>query len=282
VNRAIVRCHRAGIVTSATLMATGAQFDEAVPLAATMPNLSVGCHVVLVDGEPLLPPDEVRSLLVPGSNRFHNTIGEMLKALLGGGFRATEIEAEATAQFAKLRAAGISISHFDAHKHAHMFPAILRPLLRAAAAQGITAVRNPFEAAGMVGWIEAAGNRKLALRKAQTTVLRGLFRRQWLALVRAAGLATTDGSLGVAATGALDEARLRQMLDRMPEGTWELVCHPGYNDAELQTIRTRLRESREIELGALTALTPDELRTRYGIELASFTAISQAQRAVTI
>jgi len=154
VNRAIIACHERGIVSSTTLMATGARFDEAVALASQMPRLSVGCHVVLVDGSPLLPPSKVRSLLAPGTERFYHSIGEVLQAVALGRFRAEEVEAEASAQFAYLKSAGVSISHFDAHKHTHMFPSILKPLLRAAAAHEIRAVRNPFEAPGGVSFRE--------------------------------------------------------------------------------------------------------------------------------
>jgi len=270
VNRAIVACHEHGIVSSATLMATGSCFDEAVALGSALPELSVGCHVVLVDGEPLLPPSEVRSLLAPGTSRFYHSIGEVLAAVARGRFRPAEIEAEATAQMAKLRGAGVAISHFDAHKHTHMFPSILEPLLKAAKTQGIAAVRNPFEAPGAVSLREAAGNSTLLLRKAETTVLRAALRGRWLRAVQAAGLATTDGSLGVAATGTLDAARLRAMLRNMPAGTWELVCHPGYNDRELAKIRTKLRESREVEMAALQSITREELRNEYGAELTGF------------
>src|ERR1700682_100189 len=149
VNRAIVACHERGIVSSATIMPTGACFDEAVALAAQMPRLSVGCHIVLVDGEPLLPPNEVRSLLAPGTNRFYHSISEVLRAVARGCFKAEEVEAEAWAQFARLQRSDVDVSHFDAHKHTHMFPSILKPLLRAASAHGIAAVRNPFEAPGV-------------------------------------------------------------------------------------------------------------------------------------
>jgi predicted glycoside hydrolase/deacetylase ChbG (UPF0249 family) len=270
VNRAIVACHRGGIVSSATLMATGACFDEAVAMAAQMPQLSVGCHVVLVDGEPLLPANEVRSLLAPGTSRFYHSIGEVLRAVAGGRFRAEEVEAEAEAQFARLQASKVEVSHFDTHKHTHMFPSLLRPLLRSASAHGITAVRNPFEAPGVIGWREARGNKTLLVRKAETALLRTVLYRRWLRTVRAAGFATTDGSLGVAVTGTLDETRLRAMLRRMPPGTWELVCHPGYNDGELAAVRTRLRESREVEMRALLAITAGELSEEYGAELVPF------------
>jgi predicted glycoside hydrolase/deacetylase ChbG (UPF0249 family) len=270
VNRAIVECHERGIVTSATLMATGACFDEAVAVAAAIPDLSVGCHVVLVDGEPLLPASEVRSLLAPGTSRFYHSIGEVLGAVLRGRFNASEVEAEAEAQFARLRSANVDVSHFDAHKHTHMFPSILKPLLGAASALGVRAVRNPFEAPGVVGLSEAFADRTLLVRKTETTLLRGLLRERWLKLVREAGFNTTDGSLGVAATGTLDARRLRAMLMRMPPGTWELVCHPGYNDPDLARVRTKLRESREVEMAALQSISAQELRRDFGVKLMPF------------
>jgi predicted glycoside hydrolase/deacetylase ChbG (UPF0249 family) len=270
VNRAIFACHERGIVSSATLMATGARFDEAVALAARMPRLSVGCHIVLVDGKPLLPPSKVRSLLAPGTDRFYHSIGEILWAVARGRFRAEEVEAEAWAQFARLQRENLDVSHFDAHKHVHMFPSILKPLLRAASAHSITAVRNPFEVPGVVTFREARSNKNLFIRKTETTLLRTMLHRRWLKTVHAAGFATTDGSLGVATTGALNGTSLRAMLKQMPQGTWELVCHPGYNDLELAAVRTKLRESREVEMTALLGITVDELLEQYGAELVPF------------
>jgi len=278
VNRAIAACHQQGIVSSATLMATGAALAEAATLSAELPRMSVGCHVVLVDGEPILPAGEVRSLLAPGASRFYNSIGEVLRAVALGRFRSEEVEAEAGAQMARLRQAGVALSHFDSHKHTHMFPSILRPLLRAAASHGIRALRNPFEAPGVVGFAEAIGTPALLVRKSQTMLLRALLRGRWLRAVREAGFATTDGSLGVTNTGWLDERTLRGMLGRMPEGTWELVCHPGYNDGELAQVRTRLRESRQVEMQALTAVTQAELRSRYGMVLDSFGELAAASK----
>jgi predicted glycoside hydrolase/deacetylase ChbG (UPF0249 family) len=65
---------------------------------------------------------------------------------------------------------------------------------------------------------------------------------------------TTDGCVGVAATGTLNETTLRALLDRVPDGTFELVCHPAYMDNELMATRTRLQQSRQVELAALQAL----------------------------
>lgn len=251
VNRAIGECHRHGIVTSATLMAGGAAFDDAVALARSLPTLSVGCHVVLVDGAPQLALSQVRSLLMPGTDRFYGTISQFARAAIAGRLRSEEIEAEATAQFDRLRQAGIAISHFDAHKHAQIFPAVLAPLLRAAKSAGIPAVRSPFERAFAMPPGAIFSNGKLAVRWAEVVALRA-FRGKFIRLVRDSGLQAPDGSIGVAMTGQLSPPVLTDMLERLPQGTWELVCHPGYNDSELAAVRTRLRESRVLELQLLS------------------------------
>lgn len=270
VNRSITECHERGIVTSATLMATGARFDQAVALAAQMPQLSVGCHIVLVDGEPVLPPDQVRSLLAPGTNRFYYGISDVVRALMRGQFKAEEIEAEASAQIAKLQSSGVRISHFDSHKHTHMFPPILRPLMRAAAAHNVKALRNAFEAPGVLQLREACANSGLLLRKTGLGVLRACLYWQWSQIVREAGFSTPEGCVGMASTGSLTAEGLRSILQRMPEGTWELVCHPGYNDSELDGVRTRLRASREVEMNALLGLTREQLRNEFGVEAIGF------------
>jgi hopanoid biosynthesis associated protein HpnK len=281
VNRAIAECYQHGIVTSATLMATGARFAEAVSLAAQMPALGVGCHIVLVDGEPVLPPSEVRSLLEPGTGRFYHGIGDVVRALVRRQFKAEEIEAEAGAQLSRLQSAGVPISHFDSHKHTHMFPPILKPLLRAAAAHGIRAVRNAFEAPGVLQLREACANSGLLLRKTGLGVLRASLYRPWSEAVNQAGFATPDGCVGMASTGSLTAEALQSILQRMPEGTWELVSHPGYNDRELDGVRTRLRASRDVERNALMDITRERLCEEFGVELVNFTALRQAQRTAT-
>jgi predicted glycoside hydrolase/deacetylase ChbG (UPF0249 family) len=60
----------------------------------------------------------------------------------------------------------------------------------------------------------------------------------------------------------------------MQDGLWELVSHPGYNDAQLATINTRLRASRETEMQALTADRTREALERNGIQFISFQQLS--------
>lgn len=177
--------------------------------------------------------------------------------------------AEALAQMRKLQGAGVALTHFDTHKHTHMFPSVLRPLLRAARECGIRAVRNPFAPLQALAFAHLMRRPKLWIRSSQMRVLQGFAARFHLQ-VAAAGLRTTDGSLGVLVTGTLDETLFNAILGSIPEGTWEFVCHPGYNDSDLDRVKTRLRSSRESELRVLTSPTARSLLQRHGIELISY------------
>ena len=249
VNRAIAELHAAGAVTSATLMARASAASEAIEIARSTPTLGVGCHIVLVDGTPVLPPDRIASLIDARSGHFHGTLSAFLPRLLTGRIDSSEIEAEATAQIALLQNRGLDLTHIDTHKHTHMFPAVLRAVLRAARAAGINRIRNPFEPA----WASRATARASLMRVAEIAVLRRL-RPVCLRIVADAGFATTDGTVAMAATGVLDAATLASLIGRLAPGTWELVTHPGYNDADLDRVRTRLRASRDQERQALATL----------------------------
>jgi predicted glycoside hydrolase/deacetylase ChbG (UPF0249 family) len=271
VNRSVVELQEAGALTSATLMATANAFREAVATTSEYPQLGVGCHVVLVDGRPALPPGEIPGLTAD-SGAFRPSLGPFIRDLMRGKISEAEIEAEAAAQIRHLQAAGIRITHVDTHKHTHMFVRVLRPLLRAAQACGVCAIRNPFEPE----WATSAAPNASAGRRWQVRLLRAR-RRAFFRLVGEAGLATTDGAIGVLATGILDTRILRQMLSLMPPGTWELVCHPGYVDAALDGVRTRLRESRAMEHDALLGVIPSYLQAHPEINLTNFGHLSALQ-----
>jgi predicted glycoside hydrolase/deacetylase ChbG (UPF0249 family) len=221
--------------------------------------------VVLVDGEPVLGAQNLPTLVDSRTGCFYPTLGAFLARFFAGRICSSEIEAETAAQIALLQERGLRLTHIDTHKHAHMFPAVLRPVLKAAKAAGIRAVRNPFEpdwsrrAAHGAGWLRRAEVRWLRL-------LEPAFRR----IVAEEGFTTTDGAIGVLATGCLDAGALQSLLAKLPEGTWELVAHPGYNDAGLAQVRTRLRASRETERKALHAIRPEN-----GIELIDFSRLNK-------
>jgi hopanoid biosynthesis associated protein HpnK len=249
VNRAIVELHRESLVTSTTLMARAAATEEAIEIGRSTPSLGVGCHVALVDGEPMLQAARIPTLADRQTGQFQTTPGRFLARLLTGRIRSSEIEAEVAAQIAHLQDRGLCLTHIDAHKHMHMFPAVLRPMLRAAKAAGIRAVRNPFEPS----WSQFATHLSPWIRRMEVRLLRRLepaFRR----IVAEEGFTTTDGAIGVLATGTLDEAAISSLLRALPEGTFELVTHPGYNDPDLARAHTRLLAAREVERKALHAV----------------------------
>ena len=271
VNRAIVEAHARGIVTSSTLMANGRAFDDAVRLANTVPRLSVGCHVVLIDGEPVVNAELLPSIASTpsGSARFRDGLKSFAVRALAGRLDPGEIEAEVSAQIHKLQAAGINVSHVDTHKHTHLFPGVLRPLLRAARICGVCAVRNPFGPRRPLKSAELLTRPTLWARYAEVRLLRTLATKFRDAAKRE-NMFTPDGTLGIVVTGALDETLFRSIAEIIPEGTWEFVCHPGYNDEDLKAAKTRLRQSRETELRVLTLPGTRELLLNRGIELISY------------
>jgi hopanoid biosynthesis associated protein HpnK len=278
INRAIVEAHTRGIVTSSTLMASGRAFEEAVRLAAATPTLSVGCHVVLIDGEPVLDAERLPSLTTAHSSgpRFRDGIKSFAARALAGRLNPVEIEAEASAQIRKLQSAGVSVSHVDTHKHTHLFPAVLRPLLRAARACGVHAIRNPFGPRRPLKSSTLLTRPGLWARYAEVRILRTLAARFRDAAKRE-GVVTPDGTLGIVVTGALDEELFRGIAAIIPEGTWEFVCHPGYNDDDLKSAQTRLRQSRETELRVLTMPEARELLSSQAIGLISYRDLTPAK-----
>ena len=268
VNRSVVELQEAGALTSATLMATGEGFKSATAEASTHTGLGVGCHIVLVDGQPVLPPTKIRGL-AGNSGGFRPTLGVFVRDLMRAKVPEDEIEAEATAQIRRLQSAGVHVTHVDTHKHTHMFVRVLRPVLRAARKCAVGAIRNPFEPE----WALVATPRASSARLWQVRLLRARL-QAFLRLVEEAGLATTDGAIGVLATGTLESKTLTRLLEAMPEGTWELVCHPGYIDAALDGVRTRLRESRAIEHAALLDVIPSYVNGHPEVRLTHFGQLS--------
>jgi predicted glycoside hydrolase/deacetylase ChbG (UPF0249 family) len=253
INRAIAELHQARALTSATLMATGPALDDAVSISHANPTLGIGCHIVLTDGAPVSSPSDIPTLIDADGKNFRPSLPDFIQALLRGVIRESDIEREALAQVQKLQRAGIKLTHLDTHKHTHLFPAVTRPLLRVAEHCSVRAIRNPFEQS----WSLALGHGN-CIRRLQVKILGSLhskFNRH--PEILHSRVLTTDGTIGISATGHLDAATLSQILHALPEeGTFELCCHPGYNDKDLDSVTTRLRTHRDVERRALLTEIP--------------------------
>ncbi|MDE3106191.1 MAG: ChbG/HpnK family deacetylase, partial [Acidobacteriota bacterium] len=247
VNQAVAELHDAGVLTSTTLMATGGALHDAVRLLHERPHLGVGCHLVFTDGVPLSPPEAIPSLIGPDQRSLRPRLLDFAAAVLLGRIHEDDLFHEACAQLQHLQHLGIHLTHVDTHKHTHCFPVVARAVLRAALHCGVAAVRHPFEPEWSARLSPAASLRRVQI--AALNRLQPAFQRE---LQAAPGVRTTQGTIGISATGSLDAATLHDILQALPNhGTFELCCHPGYNDAELDTIVTRLRQSREVERLAL-------------------------------
>ncbi len=253
VNEGIIEARTRGILRSATLMANGPAFDHAAALAREHQELDVGCHLMLVRGA---------ALTLPGG-KLPDSVPQLL-GRLATSLAADLIEQEFAAQIDKLHQAGIEPTHLDTHKHTHLAPPVLKALLRVARRFDIPWVRRPFDLP-----LTAARGAGSPRTRAVQWCLRPLARRFARSIERH-GCRATDHFAGFQMTGAFEARQLIALIRELPDGLTEFMCHPGRVTDDLRRLPTRLRESREQELRALTDPRVWEAAERAGVELASF------------
>jgi chitin disaccharide deacetylase len=248
INQAIVRSHREGVLTSATLMANAAAFDDAAELARQCPTLGVGCHFVLIGGKSVANPSEIPSLASP-DGRLPQSLPAFVAAVSSGSIKPGDIARELRAQIAKIRAAGIEPTHIDSHKHTHAHPRAFRAIALTAKELGITKIRNPYERLHD-SWTtmregKAYSNQIFAAAAASLSA------RPFRRILREYSLKAPDNFLGLAVTGRIDPVVLREMVRNLPDGLTEIMLHPGICDPELVDTGSRLTAARETEMQAL-------------------------------
>lgn len=271
VNRGIVEAHRKGLVTSTSLLANGRAFESAVAAGQTNPQLGIGVHLNLSDGPPTALAEEVPGLLNEAGD-----LGEGPESLLlriaGWSLALEEVEREWDAQIHKVRNAGIQPTHLDGHKHVHMLPGLFEIALHLAKKHGIRAIRVSHEESRLRSVLSSAGAQKAHVVLKQGVQARGL---KLLApdareMAERAGIATADYFCGIAQTGVLTREGVEKLVESLPDGTTELMCHPGYFDEDLRRTGTRLQESRQTELQILSDPGVRKLVATRGIRLISY------------
>jgi hopanoid biosynthesis associated protein HpnK len=248
INRAIIEAHECGIVTSTTIMVNMSGFEEAVQMAKAQPSLGVGLHFNITQGRPVAPIEKVRSLLTR-KNEFPGTSTAIARRLLTGGLKTEEVVIELRAQIEKARNAGLKLTHLDSHKHSHALPQVFAAILRTIPDYGIRAVRLQRERTHLS---EALKSPAIFKQSAVAAAL-SLLCRNGQQKMRDSGLFTTDNFYGIAQTGYWTQEWINQLMDSLPEGVSELMCHPGYVDLEMSQAGTRLLHSRQQELHLLVA-----------------------------
>ncbi len=271
VNRGIAHAHRQGLVTSTSLLANGRAFASALQVARENPQLGVGVHLNLSDGPPTAKLDDVRGL-VNAQGHFEGSPENLLLRIAGRGLPLAEVEREWDAQIRKVRDAGITPTHLDGHKHVQMLPGLFEIALRLAKKHGIRAIRVSHEESKLRALLSSGGEQKAGVVLKQGVQARGLklLARDAREMADHAGLVATDYFCGIAQTGALTREGVEKLLNNLPEGTTELMCHPGYSDEDLKRSSTRLQESRQTELEILTDARIRKIVAMQGIRLISY------------
>jgi len=264
ITEAIIQAHQQGILTSASLMPCGDDFEHAVELARQTPTLSVGAHLCLLQARAVLPPDEI-PLLADAHGDFHNNPWVAgLKFFLVPGIRH-QIERELRAQMEKFLATGLRPSHVNTHMYLHAHPVVF-PIVAALAREcGVTHLRVPREDFRSLlllnprhfpsGFLRAIFFRLLSL---------GLERK-----IQCAGFSTTDSLCGLLQSGQMNETRLAAVLRHLEEGITEIYFHPGRDDDPV-LVRWQPDYRHADETRALVSPEIRELIRKLGIRLTDF------------
>lgn len=264
INRAVEEGLVHGCLRSATVMPGGAAFAGAIDIARRHEELGLGVHFTLVDGHPILPPEEIPSL-VGSEGDFLPDHTALLKRYLKGSINLEEVRRELAAQLQKVEATGIPISHVDSHQHMHTLPGIIDIVLDLAARAGIRAVRTPrtplfagaFSGLGqLVGRLGLSTLARLAACKAH--------RR---------GLLTPDNFAGIVAGEAVSEGELLHLIAHLPQGTTEVMMHPGMKNDVLQE-DSGWQHDFEAELAAILSPRVGEALRKAEVEPVNFRHLS--------
>ncbi|MGA2178218.1 MAG: hopanoid biosynthesis-associated protein HpnK [Verrucomicrobiota bacterium] len=225
INEAVIRAHREGILTTASLMVNEPGLEEAVALAKQNPKLGVGLHLSLLCGRAALSPEKIPGLV--------NARGEFSENPVATGFRyffqrglQQQLRAEIHAQFEKFRATGLPLDHVNGHLHLHLHPTVFRLLMEDAEKLGIRRLRLTRE----LFWMDAplASGRRL-YRSTHAAIYFCLSGRAQSAL-RRKNIRHTQRIFGLLQNAHVNEDYLLKLLSVLPPGDSELYSHPSLDE----------------------------------------------------
>lgn len=222
VNEAVEEAHRKGILTAASLMVAGPAASHALTIVERLPALRLGMHLVLSEGMPALPADEVPNL-VTREGRLRRDMAALAFELTFRPSVRRQIRREISAQFTAFARIGRRLDHVNAHKHFHLHPLVARDLFCIGAGFGMAAIRCPLEP--RIALARADG---MAVPPAPSLIA------PWARLVRTAarrrGVRTADAVFGLRWSGQMGARRLRGLFRNLPEGLVEIYTHPAVSN----------------------------------------------------
>lgn len=265
VNEAVERAHRDGMLTAASLMVGAPAAEDAIARAKRMPRLRIGLHLVLVEGRPASPPDRLPDLVGRDGN-FRTDMAAMGAAMFFGKRTREQLHLEIEAQFARFAASGLTLDHVNTHKHFHLHPTIAGAMLAIGPRFGMHSVRVPLEPQRILSKIERRGWRVAPLQPLAKAVRR-MFRRR--------GVISPDHVFGLAWSGHMHAARLRGIIENLPDGLSEIYLHPATSD---HFAGSAPGYDHSGELAALTDEKAMTLARKRGISLGGFADFSPAAK----
>ena len=222
INQAVIRAHREGILTSASLMVNEPASEEAVALAKENPKLAVGLHLTLLCGHPALAREKIPGLV--------NETGEFSDKPVATGFRyfvryrlREQLRAEIHAQFEKFRATGLPLDHVNGHLHLHLHPTIFRMLMEDSEKLGIQRLRWTRDRF----WLNMRlSSGRWPYRITSNVIFHCLSARARRALEQR-GIRHADAVFGLMQDARVDEEFILKLVPQLPEGDSELYSHPS-------------------------------------------------------
>ncbi len=281
VNRAIIRAHEAGTLTSTTLMVGEPAFSQAVELAYSHPSLGVGLHLTVSCDHGVLTPAKVSKILNAQGRFRSNPLSAGLLYKFSASARAQLME-EMEAQFAQFRSTGLPWSHVDGHQHMHMHPYVWDTMISLCAANNIYRLRIPVEEfrlhiknggqkaaieplAGLILKMYSLRNLKnLNLRKASSS-------EPWF---------VPDRSYGTLQSGNMHAKYLLQLLNRLNGNINEVYFHPGTEYARKLPAKDVHDGIYDVELNALLDVRVKERLAKHDLELATYPQAEQLFRNI--
>lgn len=262
INKGIIEGHKNGCITSATIMPGGNAFEHAIRLVSDNTKLGVGIHLSLVGAKTVAKPEAVPSL-VDDSGLLPKQYPVFLRSLASGRINLSDVRRELAAQIEKTFAAGIKPTHLDSHQHMHVVPGVIDIVIQLANEYGVKALRIPDEPYFFFGGYRCGLGRFFG--RCGLAALATLARKK----ARKSGLIVPENFFGMLAGGNMDEKKLLNIVNQLPDGSSEIMLHPGLDDRLLNSVYG-WQYNWQSELAAVTNPALKNLIRSKQVELISF------------
>ena len=225
INQAVLRAHREGILTTASLMVNEPGVTEAVQMAKASPRLGVGLHLTLLMGHSALPPAKIPGLVNDRGEFSNNPVGVGMGYFFQRKLRG-QLRAEIHAQFEKFRATGLALDHVNGHLHMHLHPVVFSILMEDAEALGIRHLRLTRDC--------LSRSRRMAkgrwFYRVSHALIYELLSNRARQPLQQRGIRHAQITFGLLQNALVDEAYVLKLLPELPEGDSELYSHPSLDE----------------------------------------------------